>query len=155
MHVCFFNRSYWPDYGATGQLLTELAEDLVRVHGWEVTVVTGQPLRSDGRPSEERNGVRIVRASGTARDPSRVSGRALNYLSYFGSAAIAALDQRRAGVVVGLTDPPIIGLAALAAAKRAGAPFVFLCEDVFPEVAVLLEEFHSDIVNRALAGVNR
>ena len=49
MHVCFFNRSYWPDIGATGQLLTELAEDLVRVHGWDVTVVTGYPLRSDAQ----------------------------------------------------------------------------------------------------------
>ena len=22
MKICFFNRSYWPDHGATGQLLT-------------------------------------------------------------------------------------------------------------------------------------
>ena len=32
LRVCFFNRSYWPDTGATGQLLTELAEDLVARH---------------------------------------------------------------------------------------------------------------------------
>ena len=25
LRVCYFNRSYWPDTGATGQLLTELA----------------------------------------------------------------------------------------------------------------------------------
>ena len=25
MKLCFFNRSYWPDQAATGQLLTELA----------------------------------------------------------------------------------------------------------------------------------
>ena len=57
--------------------------------------------------------------------------------------------------MVALTDPPIIGLAALAAAARARAPFVFLCEDIFPEVAVLLEDFQSGIVNDALAQVNR
>ena len=59
MHVCFFNRSYWPDLSATGQLLTELAEDLVRVHGWDVTVVCGYPLRSEARlaASEWRHGV--------------------------------------------------------------------------------------------------
>ena len=33
MKVCFFNRSYWPDQAATGQLLTELAEDLVSRYG--------------------------------------------------------------------------------------------------------------------------
>jgi hypothetical protein len=41
LRVCYFNRSYWPDTGATGQLLTELAEDLVALHGIAVTVVTG------------------------------------------------------------------------------------------------------------------
>jgi hypothetical protein len=36
-HVCFFNRSLLAAIlAATGQLLTELAEDLVRVHGWDV-----------------------------------------------------------------------------------------------------------------------
>jgi lipopolysaccharide/colanic/teichoic acid biosynthesis glycosyltransferase/glycosyltransferase involved in cell wall biosynthesis len=65
------------------------------------------------------------------------------------------LRVRRPDVVVALTDPPIIGLAGLLAARRAGARFVFLCQDIFPEVAALLEDFHSDAVDRALAHVNR
>ena len=157
MHVCFFNRSYWPDLGATGQLLTELAEDLVRVHGWDVTVVTGYPLRSDARlpASEWRHGVHIVRAAGSTLDPRRFAGRAANYVTYFTSALLKGQAVRRPDVVVALTDPPIIGLAALGLAARARAPFVFLCEDIFPEVAVLLEDFQSGIVNDALAQVNR
>jgi putative colanic acid biosynthesis glycosyltransferase WcaI len=157
MHVCFFNRSYWPDVSATGQLLTELAEDLVSLHGWDVTVVAGYPLRSDASPSssEWRNGVQIVRASGTTLDPRPFIGRATNYISYFGSAVVKGLAIRKPDVVVALTDPPIIGLAALATASKAHAPFVFLCEDIFPEVAALLEDFHSDTVNAALTQVNR
>ena len=157
MHVCFFNRSYWPDVSATGQLLTELAEDLVGLHGWDVTVMTGYPLRSDASlpPSEWRNGVFIARAAGSTFDPQRFVGRATNYVSYFASAAMKGLAIRQPDVVVALTDPPIIGLAALAAATRARAPFVFLCEDVFPEVAALLEDFHSDVVDAALTRVNR
>ena len=157
MHVCFFNRSYWPDVSATGQLLTELAEDLVRVHGWDVTVVAGYPLRSDASvtSSDWRNGVHIVRASGTTFDPQPFIGRATNYVSYFASAVAKGLGIRTPDVVVALTDPPIIGLAALATASKARAPFVFLCEDVFPEVAVLLEDFRSDAVNAALTRVNR
>jgi colanic acid biosynthesis glycosyl transferase WcaI len=54
-----------------------------------------------------------------------------------------------------LTDPPILGLAALAWARRWRVPFVFLCQDIFPEVAVLLEDFHSKGVNRALDRINR
>ena len=157
MHVCFFNRSYWPDLSATGQLLTELAEDLVRVHGWDVTVVAGYPLRSGAAlPSTEwRNGVHIVRASGSTLDPGRFVGRATNYISYFALAVVRGLGTRKPDVVVALTDPPIIGIGALASATKARVPFVFLCEDIFPEVATLLEDFHSNLVNAALTQVNR
>jgi hypothetical protein len=73
--ICFFNRSYWPDQAATGQLLTELAEDLVTHYGDEVTVVAGRALHGrdqhGGDPrmrvvsKEQHNGVRIHRANGT------------------------------------------------------------------------------------------
>jgi glycosyltransferase involved in cell wall biosynthesis len=56
-------------------------------------------------------------------------------------------------VVVALTDPPIIGLAALAARRR-GA-FVFYCQDIFPEVAALLTDFRSPAVDSVLERVNR
>ena len=162
MNICFFNRSYWPDQAATGQLLTELAEDLVNRHGCTVSVVAGRALHApaDARTRrtfdrETRNGVTILRASGTRFSPVRFAGRAANYLSYFTSAALAGFAIGTPDVVVSLTDPPIVGLAARAAARRSGARFVFLCEDVFPEVASLLEDFQSTTVNRTLDYVNR
>jgi lipopolysaccharide/colanic/teichoic acid biosynthesis glycosyltransferase len=155
MKVCFFNRSYWPDHGATGQLLTELCEDLVSRHGFEVTVVcAGAPGRAPVR-RERRNGVEIIRAAGTAFDKTRFAGRAANYLSYFASAWLAGRRIGRPDVVVALTDPPIIGLAARRAARRTGARFVYLCQDVFPEVARLLEDFRSRAVDAALARTGR
>jgi glycosyltransferase involved in cell wall biosynthesis len=161
--ICFFNRSYWPDQAATGQLLTELAEDLVNRHGCDVTVVAGRPFHGEAdarRPHaaverETRAGVTILRAQGTRFSPRRFAGRAANYLSYFASANLAQLRIERPDVVVSLTDPPIIGLSALWAARRAGARFVFLCEDIFPEVAVLLDDFRSGAVNAALDRINR
>lgn len=166
VHVCFFNRSYWPDQAATGQLLTELAEDLVARHGCRVTVVAGRSLHAadghdDARASrwpvqeEAHHGVRILRANGTRFRPRRFAGRAANYVSYFASAVLASFRADRPDVVVSLTDPPIIGLAARWTAQRLGARFVFLCEDIFPEVATLLEDFHNPIVNRALDRTNR
>jgi len=70
-------------------------------------------------------------------------------------AVVRGLGTRKPDVVVALTDPPIIGIAALTSATKARVPFVFLCEDIFPEVATLLEDFHSDLVNAALTQVNR
>lgn len=154
LRVCYFNRSYWPDTGATGQLLTELAEDLVSAHGYEVTVVTGYPITGEQLPADEtRNGVRIVRAAGTTFAQRRFAGRAANYLTYFVSAVRAAIRLPRQDVTVALTDPPIIGLAALAARPRHG--MVFFCQDIFPEVAGLLEDFHSPLVNSVLEQLNR
>ena len=170
LRVCFFNRSYHPDQGATGQLLTDLAEDLARDGHHEVWVVAGPPLlrsaplgsaTAPGRGGrfpfgrEERNGVRILRAWGTALRPGRFAARAANYLSFFGSSCLAGLAVPRPDVVVALTDPPIIGLAALACARRTGARFVYLCQDVFPEVARLLGDFRSERVDRLLERVTR
>ena len=154
LRVCYFNRSYWPDTGATGQLLAELAEDLVSIHGLEVTVVTGHPITGERLPAREvRNGVRIVRAAGTTFSQRRFAGRATNYLTYFASALWAALRLPRQDVTVALTDPPIIGLAALAARPRCG--MVFLCQDIFPEVAGLLQDFNSPTANAVLEQLNR
>ena len=155
LRVCYFNRSYWPDTGATGQLLTELAEDLAADHGLDVTVVTGYPVSSDAPlPAREtRNGVHIVRARGTTFAPRRFAGRAMNYVTYFLSAVWAAVRLPRQDVTIALTDPPIIGLAALAARPRHG--MIFFCQDIFPEVAGLLEDFHSPLVNAVLERLNR
>ena len=166
MKVCFFNRSYWPDQAATGQLLTELAEDLVDRHNCDVSVVAGRALRADrdervpfGRTQlfrrETHGGVTILRANGTRFRPQRFTGRFVNYLTYFASAAVASMGVGRPDIVVSLTDPPIVGLAALRATRRIGARFVYLCEDVFPEVAALLEDFRSEAANRVLDRINR
>src|SRR5262249_8725161 len=104
---------------------------------------------------EEQAGVRILRANGTAFDRRRFAGRAANYLTYFTSAFAATSRIGPQDVVVSLTDPPILGLAALVAARRARARFGCLCEDIFPEVASLLEDFHNATVNRTLDRINR
>ena len=103
------------------------------------------PARSPHR--ELRNGVRIMRARGTTLSPRSFAGRATNYVTYFLSALWIALRLPRQDVTVALTDPPIIGLAALAARPRRG--MVFYCQDIFPEVAGLLEDFQSPLINDA------
>ena len=154
IRVCFFNRSYWPDLGATGQLLTELAEDLVAKHGFDVTVVTGYPVTSAvALPAREtRNGVRVIRARGTRLAPRSFAARALNYVTYFISATWIAIRMPKPDVAIALTDPPIIGLAALASRPRRG--MVFYCQDIFPEVAALLDDFHSATLDALLERLN-
>jgi len=165
LHIAFFNRSYYPDNAATGQLLRELCEDLVRDYDCRVSVVAGvallpatverghAPMRGIVR-REEHGGVAILRARGTRFAKRRFWGRAANYVTYFLSACYAGLRLERPDVIVALTDPPIIGLAAYLAACRFRVPLVMSYRDVFPEVARLLEDFQSERVNRVLQRVN-
>jgi colanic acid biosynthesis glycosyl transferase WcaI len=134
LRICFFNRSYAPDSGATGQLLAELAQELVATHGHAVSVVAG-PL---SEVSDFASSVAVRRVWGTTFSPNGLLPRIVNYLTYVGSAFLVSLKRERFDVVVALTDPPIIGLIAWLAARRTGARFVFICQDVFPEVASLV-----------------
>ena len=165
-HIAFFNRSFYPDAAATGQLLTELCEDLVQKHGCRVSVVAGAAADSgsgDGVTMvkkghlfgrELHRGIQILRARGTHFEKGRIAGRFSNYMSYFLTALYAGLRLKRPDVVVALTDPPIIGLAAYLVARRFRVPFVMNYRDIFPEVGKLLEGFQSNIVNRILSEVN-
>lgn len=165
LHIAFFNRSFYPDTAATGQLLTELCEDLVREHGCRVSVVVGIPLlpsEAGGHGGKKgllvnrewHHGIDILRARGTDFSKRRFLGRVSNYVTYFLSGCYAGLCLDRPDIIVALTDPPIIGLAACFASRRFGVPFVMSYRDIFPEVARLLEDFQSEAVNRLLHGVN-
>lgn len=166
MHIAFFNRAFYPEVSATGQLLTELAEGLTRDHGCRVSVVAGIPtgtvhgvwpkIRGLSPVTLEKFGsIEILRARGTTFSKRLFLGRVANYLTYFASACIAGLKLKRPDVVVALTDPPIIGLAALLAAFRFRAKLVISYRDLFPEVARLLEESRSRWIEWALHRVNR
>ena len=163
MHVVFFNRSFYPDVAATGQLLTELCEGLAGEYGFQVSVVAGQPYYPqqgefrEGFPValEKYAGIKILRARSTTLPKEKAMCRFTNYMSYFLSSLTGGFYLKNPDVVVALTDPPIIGLAGLLWARIYGAKFVFWCQDIFPEVALLLEDFRNKPLNRALDKINR
>lgn len=137
----FLNRFYWPDVAATGQMLTDLAEDLV-AQGWDVTVVTGGGDYGGGRtvlPREEiRAGVRILRVRGTRFGRHRLLGRLLDYVSYLGGATMRVLRLGRRDMVVAMSDPPFLSAVAVIAARLTGARSVYWVQDLFPQIAAKL-----------------
>lgn len=139
----FLNRFYWPDVAATGQMLTDLAEDLVAA-GWTVTVVTGAgdydaattatPLPRD----EVHNGVRIIRVAGTRFGRHRTMGRLLDYATYFIGALLRVLALPATDFVVAMSDPPFVVAIAVLAAKLKGVRSVYWVQDLFPQIAARL-----------------
>jgi glycosyltransferase involved in cell wall biosynthesis len=142
------NQYYWPGVEATAHLLSELCEALA--DEFEITVVTGRVDR-DGAPGQTtRDGVEILRVASTAYDRSRLSLRAVNYLTYLGRSLVEALRVERPDLVLCMTDPPVIADVALAVAHRFRAPLVVVSQDVFPEVAVELKRLDNPAVVAAL-----
>jgi colanic acid biosynthesis glycosyl transferase WcaI len=137
------NEYYWPGVEATAHLLTQLCEALAAVY--DVTVVTG--AGADAHPGvTERNGVRIVRVPSTSYERRQLSRRALNYLTYVTLALQASLRERRADVVICMTDPPFLGVSAYVVARRFRAPLIVISQDVFPEIAVQLGRLENPVI---------
>lgn len=140
--IVFVNRFYHPDHSATAQILTDLAEALA-VFGWDVTIVTSR-LRYDEpsaslAPAEVHHGVTIRRVATTHFGRAGLAGRLLDYLSFYGSAFFALLTTvRRGDLVVAKTDPPLVSVMVVVAAKLRGARLVNWLQDLYPEVAVEL-----------------
>ncbi len=144
------NQYYWPGVEATAQLLTDLCEALA--DEYEIRVLTGMLHGHElMQRRETRNGVEIVRVQSTAFERSRLGLRGLNYVSYLGSALVAALAGPRPDLVLCMTDPPMIGDVGLAVSKRFGVPLLVISEDVFPEIATKLRRLE----NPVLVGVLR
>jgi colanic acid biosynthesis glycosyl transferase WcaI len=136
------NRFYAPDYSATAQLLTELAEHLA-AQGIEVVVVTSRQRYDDAKAAlpawEVHHGVTTRRVWTSSFGRHWLLGRALDYLSFYLAAFVALLRLTRTGdTLLAKTDPPLIAVVAWLAARLRGAELINWCQDLFPEVAAAL-----------------
>lgn len=143
--LLFINQYYSPDLASTGQLITQLCESLASE--FDITVLTTFPSYLQGQrdrfrlvQTELRNGVKVLRVASLAFPRTRLIYRLFNYGSYFLSCVIASICLRRRDMVIAQTDPPFIGLVAALFAARFRVPFIFVCQDLFPEVAVQLKK---------------
>ena len=140
--VLFLNRSYWPDAEATGQLLTELCEDLASL--LDVTVIAGQPNDNPSgteyrrRGTEVRNGVCIRRVRHTRFAKRSLIGRIINYVTFLCGAFWAALIAKRPDLVVVETDPPLLCLIGWYLKRVRGAKLIVYLQDIHPDIGVAL-----------------
>jgi colanic acid biosynthesis glycosyl transferase WcaI len=140
--IIFLNRFFFPDHSATSQILGDLAFHLAGA-GHDVHVITSrqrydQPAARLPR-SETIDGVAVHRISGTYFGRTALSGRGLDYLSYYAGAWRRILAvARRGDILVAKTDPPLACVPAMWAAERRGLRLVNWLQDLYPEVAIEL-----------------
>lgn len=142
MKLIFVNRFFYPDRSATSQLLTSLAIALA-ARGWEVHVVASRLRYEDpgaALPAREMiKGIQVDRVWTLRFGRSNLAGRAVDYLTFYFSAAWRLWRlARRDDIVVAKTDPPILSVVAAGVAATRGAKLVNWLQDVYPEIAQVL-----------------
>jgi len=139
MRVLLLNQVFYPDPQATGQLLSGLAEGLVK-RGHQVIVLTGRRSYDDpGKEYPEREawrGIDIVRVWNSGFGHQAKWRIAADFLTFLLSAAVRALTLPRADLVVTLTSPPLLSVLGAALAQIWRARFVYWVMDLNPDEAV-------------------
>lgn len=150
----FINRSYWPDTEATGQLLTDLCEDLSPE--FDLTVVAGlpnhlQPGTAMPVAGQDRHGdVTVRRVRHTRFAKHSFLGRITNLVSFTLSAFLKTQFLPRPDVIVTETDPFFLPLLGRWLKWRYGCRYVAYLQDVYPDIAVAVGKVREGVITRVL-----
>jgi len=137
--IVFVNRYFYPDLSATSQLLTDVASALAEA-GLDVHVVCSRQRHDDSSarlaPRDTANGVVVHRVWTSRFGRNNLLGRGVDYITFYMSCGLALMGLlRRGDKVIAKTDPPLISIIAMWAAKWKGASLINWLQDIFPEVA--------------------
>lgn len=139
--IIFVNRFFWPDESATSQILSDLAVHLSE-EGFEVVVIASRQCLGGPNSLPPRGylkEIEIRRVWSASLGGRTMWGKLIQFLSFYPSAFLELLRTlSRGDVVVAKTDPPLVSLVTLVAAKLRCANQINWLQDLYPEVAVEL-----------------
>jgi glycosyltransferase involved in cell wall biosynthesis len=138
--LIFINRYFHPDQSATSRLLSDLAFALADA-GHDILILTSRQRYDDPEARlpacEVRGKVKVRRLAGTRFGRINLLGRAIDYVSFYVSMAVALLKLARArDTIVPMTDPPMLSLFVTPIARLKGCRIVNWLQDLYPEVAL-------------------
>ena len=139
---------YAPDVAPTGEVMTQIVEQLV-ARGHRVHIVTSLPWYQHHRLEpgwegrvvrhEDTSWGRITRVHPFPTDKRNIPARAAAFAGFTALSGLAGLVSRsKPDAVLAMSPPLTLGLAGWAIARAHRVPFVFNIQDVFPDVAVEL-----------------
>ena len=142
MNIFFVNRYFHPDHSATSQLLTDIAIYLARANS--VHVITSRQRYDDATarlvPWEIVRGVQVHRVWTSLHGRGSMPGRIVDYFTFYFVAAWRLWRLARKGdVIVAEADPPLISVPAAVVGWLRRAHLVNWLQDLYPEVAQVLD----------------
>lgn len=142
LRVVIVNR-YFSGMSATGQIVEDLAEDLVAT-GAAITVLTGgityDSATSIPGVNEDANGVHVYRVPPTHFGRSSWLNRLMDFVFFyiFAFSWVIKTPAERYTHIIVFTDPPLIALVGYLAKKVKGWKFVYNVQDLYPDTALAL-----------------
>lgn len=151
MKICVLSEYFYPDdTGGTGTVLSKLMRQLKDDHvDVEIDVVTSRNLFRGAHNSlpenEEWEGIRIVRLPAPAASKNSVRRRLAANLMFTGAAFRKLLRMgKRYDLVLVVTAPPTLPLAARSFARLTNTPYVYLVYDLYLDLALALKLVKTD-----------
>lgn len=140
--ILVIEQHFYPEVAATGQLLLDLCEDLVKA-GYQVKVITGNPTELFQKKikiprRENYQGIEIVRLKNTALSKYNMTGRVINYLTFHLSIFFHIIFSKRPDLVLVLSNPPFISFHGLILKVLKKCKVIYNVQDLFPDLAVEL-----------------
>ena len=158
MRLVILSQYFYPELISTGQLLTELAENLA-LKGCDVTVVAGQPTYYERDCVEKEivhQGIRILRVGNTQWDKNHVAGKIANSATFFGGALLRVLSLSKGTIILAVTNPPFLPVGAYLISLIGRGKYICLIHDVYPDIAVRLGYIRAGgVLERMWSWVNR
>jgi glycosyltransferase involved in cell wall biosynthesis len=137
--IALISQYYYPDSAATGYLMTDLAEGLVK-RGMDVVVYTGYPsywgVKKDYNHSEYHNKVNIQRLFHFRTDTRTKLGSILHGLSFFFAALTHSLLKHEKRPFIIVTTPPFLPILGWIVHKIRKIRYVIIIHDIDPEISI-------------------
>lgn len=143
-NILVIEQHFYPEVAATGQLLLDLCEDLVKV-GYQVKVITGNPTEIYQKEikvvrKENFKGIEIVRLRNTRLSKYNMAGRIVNYLTFHLSIFFHLIFTQSPDLVIVLSTPPFISVHGVLLKVFKNCKVIYNVQDLFPELAVQLNK---------------
>lgn len=155
--LLFLNRSFHPDVEATGQLLTELCEELSG--DFEIHIICGNPLYRKVKKrglihKTSHHHVTVWRVNNTAFPKKVFFFRLINLTSYYFLCFLWVFFLKRMDCVIAETDPPLLASIAYIYSRIQGCPFIYYSQDIWPQVGVATGRFSYPFLVKILKKLN-
>ncbi|KSU82081.1 Glycosyltransferase involved in cell wall bisynthesis [Fictibacillus enclensis] len=112
--IAFVINYFYPDFASTGQLMTELCQDLQ--NDFDITVIAAQPgyagekIKTTNKfEIEQMENMKIIRIKLPEVDKASKWSRMKYIFSYFVLAQIALLREQKVDLIYTISQPPVLG----------------------------------------------